>query len=191
MNSLSIDKYRERLDTGIHFDVFDLHPGGIQHCEGRLLHDLASVWGGPVFEIGVEYGNSSHFIAWGLKDSKLYSCDIQDVRYHKPHNQVFYPYASGVVYPPERCAWALIDGDHTKAGVISDIRHCVLNLNIRKLVFHDAREGQPTDGENDQKGTDVLEAALETLDDTWELTLLDSPCGILIAEKRCPTSPSD
>jgi hypothetical protein len=189
LTKTSIYEYERALmdEAPLHVDVWDLHPGGMQIREGQLLSNLALAWGGPVFEIGVEYGNSSLFIDWGLTfhdapgQRKLYSCDIQDVRAYKPKTQVFYPYPSRLVFPPARCTWAFIDGDHTKAGVVADIRHCVSALDIRKLVFHDAREGDPTDGTNDQAGTDVLEAALEELGD-WKLTLLKSPCGILIAE---------
>jgi hypothetical protein len=167
-----------------------MHSGGIQPEEGAVLTTLAVLWGGPVFEIGVEYGNSTQYIADGLQDgSRIYSCDIQDVRYYRPKGQVFYPYKSIQVTPPEPCAWAFIDGDHSYVGVVSDIAHCEA-LGITRLVFHDAREDDPCRDTAGQAGTDVLAACHNRLKG-YTIRRLDTTCGILIAEKKCPTSPSD
>lgn len=173
----------------------------MQAADGGWLANFACKWGGPVFEIGVEYGNSTIFINQGLhelvlwrggrrEDAIIYSVDIQDVRCGCNFYQTFHLGRSVDYVPPRKCKWAFIDGDHTKAGVVADIEHC-MKLGIQKMILHDARVGCPTDGENDQLGTDVLEAALQTFDDTWRLRIIHTPCGLLIAEKKCPTSPSD
>ncbi len=178
----------------------DLDSGGMRITDGLWLAHFACLWGGPVLEIGVEYGNSTCYIDQGLHelvrwrdgnegDALIYSVDIQDVRSYICHRQDFHLSRSVDYCPPRQCAWAFIDGDHTKAGVVADIKHC-MGLGIERMVLHDARLGDPTDSENGQRGTDVLEAALEVFDDSWELNMIDTPCGLLVAEK-CPSSPSD
>lgn len=188
MISLSPIEFKSQLRRMLFTPMPTLNIGGMSHIDGDVLTQLALNWGGPVFEIGVEYGNSSAYILAGLRDgTRLYSCDIQDVRDLRLPNQVFYLAKSVHVHPGEQCTWAFIDGDHTKAGVIADIEHC-LDLGIERMVFHDARPGDPTDGNNHQKGTDVLAAVQETLPEgVWEHTLVKTPCGLLVVEP-CPIS---
>ena len=173
-----------------------LNPGGMQPADGDWLRKYALVWGGPVFEIGVEYGNSTAYIYRGLLDRRnrglqlrgekliIFSVDVQDVRDVAIPRQVFYRARSVDVVPPLQCRWAFIDGDHTRAGVRADILHCQ-KLGIERMILHDARQGDPTDGKNTQLGTDVYVAAMETFDEKWNLHVIDTPCGLLIASKQC------
>jgi len=115
--------------------------------EGTILSCFAAELGGPVLEIGANQGVSTRFIHEGLDhrewpaDHQIISIDLNHLWYEDDHwpRRVVLNADSAKLNPQHflsKFAWAFIDGDHTYAGAVADIRLC-LSLGIGHLLLHD------------------------------------------------------
>lgn len=159
--------------------------GSVLHHEGVILATLAYNLGGPVLEIGAEKGVSTRYIHEGLAarqkldkpPEKVYSVDIRHwwgddpsfpLRVKVDADSAFYT-------PPEPCAWAFIDGNHVLPLVRLDII-AAERAGAKALLFHDTGANNPW-----QPGPRQAAIELPPLD--WDVTFIDTQCGMVFAEK--------
>lgn len=173
----------------------DHHPGrqpenhgSVAHSEGRVLAALAACYGGPVLEIGSDLGISTRYIHDGLDRAEqrgaIYAVDIN----HKWQDPAPWPRriqvdADSRLYRcPETPAWAFLDGDHRRRGVLQDIEAAV-SSGARRFLFHDTRPGIPKPT-NTSDGSEAREVVFEVFGDIEgaRLVVWDGPCGLIWAE---------
>lgn len=159
--------------------------GSVLHHEGVILTTLAYNLGGPVLEIGAEKGVSTRYIHEGLEwvgigggdRPHVYSVDIRHQWEHDPGwpLRVKVDADSAYYLPPEPVKWAFIDGNHHHPAVVIDIAQTV-KAGARYLLFHDTGENNPWPGPR--------KAVIELPADEWQISLIETQCGMAFAERN-------
>jgi hypothetical protein len=167
--------------------------------EGRILSALAAKYGGPVLEIGADFGVSARFIHEGLdhhggRDDII---DSIDIRHPWPidddwprRTPLILNTLSRFALPclQQRAAangadyrWAFIDGDHMYAAVLSDIILCKA-LKIPLLVFHDAHDRLPVPENNAEAGLAVADYLGKN--PAWTVQVISTHSGLAVAQRN-------
>jgi predicted O-methyltransferase YrrM len=133
----------------------DSIPGWMQPEDAEKLQELAHETRGPILEIGTYHGKSAVLMARAVKDAGtdalIYTLDVDKAAIRAASTQAEAQHVADVIvflrgtlnafaraYPRIRPSLTFIDGDHSRAGVESDL--AVLKGLVPSggvLLFHD------------------------------------------------------
>lgn len=173
-----------QLDVPDHHDVQPENQGSVSHEEGRVLAGLAHITEGHVLEVGADLGISTRYILDGLAAKphrRVVSLDYfhkwpgehpQRLKIDQDTRQPLHP----IVAKLAPYAFAFIDGDHTFAGVMNDIR--VFRQFTKTLVFHDCSPAAPVPT-NPSNGSEARRAVIESFPG-YLIEDIPTHCGLMI-----------